>query len=89
VRVELFQGAVDGEPAAEAAVQKFPTSVDRAARLAVEGVDVAALLRRFGIREGQRFVLGADGAYDVELNRFFRELDGWLEAAVKVVRIVP
>jgi hypothetical protein len=29
------------------------------------------------VRDGQPFVLGADGSYDVALNRFFRELDGW------------
>jgi site-specific recombinase XerD len=40
------------------------------------GAAVEALLR-VGAREGQPFVLGPDGSYDVELNRFFRELDGW------------
>jgi integrase len=37
----------------------------------------AAVLARAGVRDGQVFVLGADGSYDIELNRFFRELDGW------------
>jgi hypothetical protein len=37
----------------------------------------AAVLARAGVRDGQPFVLGADGSYDVALNRFFRELDGW------------
>ena len=41
------------------------------------GVDPAAVLARAGVRERQVFVLGADGSYDLELNRFFRELDGW------------
>jgi site-specific recombinase XerD len=41
------------------------------------GVDAAVVLRRAGVREGQPFMLGADGLYDVNLNRFFRELDGW------------
>jgi site-specific recombinase XerD len=35
------------------------------------------VLRRAGVRDGQPFVLGPDGSYDVALNRFFRELDGW------------
>lgn len=29
------------------------------------------------MRDGQPFVLGADGSYDPALNRFFRELDSW------------
>jgi site-specific recombinase XerD len=29
------------------------------------------------VRDGQPFVLGPDGSYDVALNRFFRELGGW------------
>ncbi|HVB26308.1 MAG TPA: tyrosine-type recombinase/integrase [Mycobacteriales bacterium] len=37
----------------------------------------AAVAARAGLRDGQPFVLGADGRYDVVLNRFFRELDGW------------
>jgi hypothetical protein len=35
------------------------------------------VLERAGVRPGQPFVLGADGSYDLHLNRFFRELDGW------------
>jgi site-specific recombinase XerD len=38
---------------------------------------VASVFARAGVRERQPFVLGADGCYDVALNRFFRELDGW------------
>jgi hypothetical protein len=42
------------------------------------GKDAAAgVLARSGVRDRQVFVLGADGSYDVELNRFFRELDSW------------
>jgi len=37
----------------------------------------AAVLGRGGVRDGQPFVLGPDGSYDVALNRFFRELGGW------------
>ena len=38
---------------------------------------VAAVAARAGLRDGRPFVLGADGSYDLALNRFFRELDGW------------
>ena len=41
------------------------------------GVDGAAVLCRAGVAEGLPFLLGADGSYDLQLNRFFRELDGW------------
>jgi integrase len=36
-----------------------------------------AALSRAGVADGLPFLLGADGSYDVQLNRFFRELDGW------------
>ncbi|MGQ4363543.1 tyrosine-type recombinase/integrase [Streptomyces sp. SAS_272] len=39
--------------------------------------DPVALLDRVGIREGQPFILGADGSYDLQLNRFLRELPSW------------
>ncbi len=42
-----------------------------------KGMTAAAVLARAGVRERQVFVLAADGSYDVELNRFFRELDAW------------
>lgn len=41
------------------------------------GVDPGEVLLRAGVLEGHPFVLAADGSYDVHLNRFFRELDGW------------
>jgi site-specific recombinase XerD len=40
-------------------------------------LDAALVLNRAGVREGQPFVLGSDGSYDLALNRFLRELDGW------------
>jgi site-specific recombinase XerD len=43
----------------------------------LDGEDAAAVAARAGLREGQPFVLGEDGSYDVALNRFFRELDSW------------
>jgi site-specific recombinase XerD len=39
--------------------------------------DPAHVLDRVGVREGQRFILCADGSYDVDLNRFLRELPSW------------
>jgi site-specific recombinase XerD len=38
---------------------------------------VAEVFRRAGVRDRQPFVIGADGSYDMELNRFFRELNIW------------
>jgi hypothetical protein len=35
------------------------------------------VLRRAGVDDGLPFVLGPDGSYNLELNRFVRELDGW------------
>ena len=39
--------------------------------------EAGAVLQRAGVRSGQPFVLAADGSYDLHLNRFLRELDGW------------
>jgi len=50
------------------------------------GMTAAAVLARAGVRERQVFVLGADGSYDVKLNRFFCELDGWGVRAASSVR---
>ena len=38
---------------------------------------VGGIFERKGVSDGQPFVLGPDGSYDLELNRFGRELDGW------------
>lgn len=35
------------------------------------------VLDRAGVTEGQPFILAADGTYDLNLNRFLRELDSW------------
>jgi site-specific recombinase XerD len=40
-------------------------------------LDTAGVLGRAGVRDGHPFVLGADGSYDIALNRFFQELDSW------------
>jgi hypothetical protein len=40
-------------------------------------LDTAGVLGRAGVWDGHPFVLGADGSYDIALNRFFQELDGW------------
>jgi site-specific recombinase XerD len=37
----------------------------------------AEVLKRAEAAAGQPFMLGPDGSYDLELNRFFRELPGW------------
>lgn len=67
-------GAVDtgGAP-----VELHVTAPMRAADAPGLGEDASAVLARAGARRGQPFVLAADGSYDLELNRFFRELDGW------------
>lgn len=36
-----------------------------------------ALLNAVGVREGQPFIQGSDGSYDLQLNRFLRELPSW------------
>ncbi|MDA8286433.1 MAG: site-specific integrase [Actinomycetota bacterium] len=43
----------------------------------LDGKVAAAVAARAGLRDGRPFVLGADGSYDVALNRFFSELDSW------------
>jgi hypothetical protein len=50
------------------------TACAAGARPAAGGV---AALSRAGAADGMPFLLGADGSYDVQLNRFFRELDSW------------
>ena len=55
----------------------FKTELARLGEVPGVGGDTAAVLTRAGAAEGQVFALGPDGSYDVELNRFFRELDGW------------
>jgi site-specific recombinase XerD len=55
----------------------YRSSVARAAgALGLDGA-AEAVLQRCGVRGGQPFVLGPDGSYDLNLNRFLRELDGW------------
>lgn len=49
----------------------------RAAETPGVGGLASKVFERNGVCECQPFVLGPDGAYDVQLNRFFRELDGW------------
>jgi hypothetical protein len=40
----------------------------------VPGSNLVAVLNREPVREGMPFILGPDGSYDVQLNRFFRAL---------------
>ncbi|MGH3119772.1 MAG: tyrosine-type recombinase/integrase [Streptosporangiaceae bacterium] len=69
----------ENEPAGGAVVELQVTDTARAAGTPglSDGADASAVLARAGVRAGQVFVLGADGSYDGQLNRFFRELDGW------------
>jgi site-specific recombinase XerD len=50
---------------------RFPTVPE------LDGKVATAVAARAGLRDGRPFVLGADGSYDVALNRFFGELDSW------------
>jgi len=43
----------------------------------LDGEVATAVAVRAGLRDGRPFALGADGSYDVALNRFFSELDSW------------
>jgi site-specific recombinase XerD len=79
-------GGDDGVSGADAAQAQVELHVTDAARSAAAAGDAGAVLARAGVAAGQVFVLGADGSYDVELNRFFRELDGWgVRAANSIV----
>ncbi|MET8101512.1 site-specific integrase [Streptomyces sp. NPDC005236] len=64
-----------GESAPEAVVLLHRTAQARAA--GPWPFDASAVLERAGACDGKRFVLGPDGSYDVQLNRFGRELDSW------------
>ncbi len=55
----------------------YTTELTRAASTSERHADAAAVFRRAGVSDGQPFVLGPDGSYDLELNRFFRELSFW------------
>jgi hypothetical protein len=81
MRVSEQRAAGPGDAGAGALVGLYRTEADRAGRapgLGTGGVVTAAVvLARAGVLAGQPFVLGADGGYDVALNRFFRELDSW------------
>lgn len=41
------------------------------------GFEAEAVLERAGAREGRPFVLAPDGSYDLELNRFLRDMENW------------
>ena len=72
-----------GEPwTSDTLVELYTTDAARvvgAERFRRDGADDVAelVLSRAGVRGGQPFLLGADGTYDLALNRFLRELDGW------------
>ncbi|MHC5701974.1 tyrosine-type recombinase/integrase [Streptomyces tirandamycinicus] len=62
------------EAVAEAVVDRHRTVVGLAA---VDRADAAGVLHRAGVEEGQRFILGPDGSYDLDLNRMIRDLPSW------------
>jgi hypothetical protein len=65
----------------------YRSSVARAAGAPrLDGAAAEAVLQRCGVRGGQPFVLGPDGSYDLNLNRFLRELDGWGVRSVHTVQ---
>jgi len=41
------------------------------------GAAAVTVLERATVRDGHPFILGPDGSYDLQLNRFLRELQGW------------
>ncbi|MFE2867866.1 tyrosine-type recombinase/integrase [Embleya sp. NPDC059259] len=58
-------------------VYMFKTSMERAAEIpGLEG-NPTAVLERADVRDGLPFLLGPDGTYDLQLNRFLRELGDW------------
>jgi len=63
--------------ALEAIVDLHRTRPDLAACSPGVAIDAGDVLRRAGAADGQPFILGPDGSYDLELNRFLRELDAW------------
>lgn len=75
----------DGLGAGDPMVELFFTEGTRAT-CRLLGADSSEVLHQAGARDGSPFVLGPDGGYDVELNRFFRELGSWgVRAANSVV----
>lgn len=70
------EGDDGGLGAGEEMVELYFTEGSRAAEGPL-GADSSGVLHRAGARDGLPFVLSPDGSYDVELNRFFRELGGW------------
>jgi site-specific recombinase XerD len=70
-------GDGSGVGCAAGEVGLFLTEAGRAGQVPGLGSAGAEVLGRAGAGEGQPFVLGPDGGYDVALNRFFRELGGW------------
>ena len=63
------------------------TDAARSAHAAAgDEMQAGRLLERAGAYDGVPFMLGEDGSYDVELNRFFRELAGWGVRAANSVK---
>jgi site-specific recombinase XerD len=55
----------------------FKTAVEELSEIPGLLGDPAGVLERANVGNGMPFLLGPDGAYDLQLNRFFRELGDW------------
>ncbi|MFB7467688.1 hypothetical protein ACFCZ1_30055 [Streptomyces sp. NPDC056224] len=60
--------------AVEAVVDRHRTIAELSV---LDCADAPGVLRRAGVEEGQRFILGPDGSYDLNLNRMIRDLPSW------------
>ncbi|MHB8342217.1 MAG: hypothetical protein ACYDB7_13775, partial [Mycobacteriales bacterium] len=69
----------EGDEAGATAATVYATEPALAAGASMcDGHSMAAVVfDRAGVRDGQPFMLGPDGSYDLELNRFLRELSSW------------
>jgi integrase len=61
----------------DAIIDLYLTDAACAAGAGLAAAGGVAALSRVGAADGLPFLLGADGSYDLQLNRFFRELDSW------------
>jgi integrase len=61
----------------DAIIDLYLTDAACAAGAGLAAAGGVAALSRVGAADGLPFLLGADGFYDLQLNRFFRELDSW------------
>ena len=74
--VGVRAGETDGG-SDDAVIDLYLTDAVCAAGAGLAAAGAVAALSRAGAADGLPFLLGADGSYDLQLNRFFRELDSW------------